>query len=140
MTAVEYQDIVCVATEAGRFSTLAAALQRTGLDEVLKGAGPFTLFAPTDAAFSRLPAGLLDELLDPAASDRLAAVLRHHVVKGLVPAADVATFSAITPLQGPPLVVSTSRSGIAVGGADIITTDLDASNGVIHVVDRVLLP
>ena len=114
MAAVEYQDIVCVATEAGRFATLASALRLTGLDEVLKSAGR-------------------------QARERLTALLRRHVVNGIVPAAEVATLSAITPLHGPPLAVSTSRSGITVGGADVITTDLDASNGVIHVIDRVLL-
>jgi uncharacterized surface protein with fasciclin (FAS1) repeats len=140
MAAVEYQDIVGVAVEAGRFSTLAAALRSTGLDAVLRGAGPFTVFAPTDAAFARLPKGLLDELLEPGQRERLTALLTHHVVPGTVPAADVARLSAITTLQGGTLPVTNSRSGLTVGGANVITADLDASNGVIHVIDTVLIP
>lgn len=140
MTAVEHQDIVCVAIEAGRFATLAAALRSSGLDSVLQGAGPFTLFAPTDAAFARLPPAQREALLAPGAGDRLRAVLAHHVVPGMATAADLQTTRELTTLAGSTLHVSTSRSGIAVGSADVVTTDLDASNGLIHVIDRVLLP
>lgn len=140
MTAVDHQDIVGVAVEAGRFATLAAALRRTGLDSVLHGAGPFTLFAPTDAAFARMPSDQREALLAADGSDRLRAVLMHHVVPGTATAADLATRRVLTTLAGGTLTVSMSRSGIAVGGADVVTTDLDASNGLIHVIDRVLLP
>ena len=140
MTAVEHQDIVGVALEAGRFSTLAAALHSTGLDTVLHGAGPFTLFAPTDAAFSRLPPGQREALLAPDGRERLRSLLTHHVVPGTATAAELATRGAITPLSGGALAISTSRSGLTVGGADVVTADLDASNGVIHVIDAVLLP
>lgn len=140
MTAVDHQDLVGVAVEAGRFATLAAALRSSGLDSVLHGAGPFTLFAPTDAAFARLAPQQREALLAPEGGDRLRAVLAHHVVPGMATAADLTTRRVLTTLAGGTLTVSTSRSGIAVGGADVVTTDLDASNGLIHVIDRVLLP
>lgn len=140
MTAVEQQDIVCVAVEAGRFATLAAALRSTGLDTVLHGAGPFTLFAPTDAAFARLPKEQREALLAPDGRERLMAVLAHHVVPGTASAAELAARRAVVPLSGAALAISTSRSGLTVGGADVVTADLDASNGLIHVIDAVLLP
>ncbi len=140
MTAVEYQDIVAVAAEAGRFSTLAAALERTGLDRVLKGAGPFTLFAPTDAAFARMPPGMLAELLEPRNRLRLTALLTRHVVGGTVLAAELADLDAVTAVDNAPLAVTHSPAGLAVDGANVVTADLDASNGVIHVIDAVLLP
>ncbi|MBP7778824.1 MAG: fasciclin domain-containing protein [Acidobacteria bacterium] len=140
MAAVEYQDIVSVAIEAGRFSTLATALQSTGLDHLLKGTGPFTLFAPTDAAFARLPAGMLADLLEPRSRERLTAVLAHHVVPGTLLAAALARLSSVTTAQGGTLPITASRSGLAVGAANVVTADLDASNGVIHVIDSVLLP
>jgi len=140
MAAVEYQDIVSVAAKAGRFATLAAALERTGLDRLLKGTGPFTLFAPTDAAFARLPRGMLAALLEPRNHARLTALLARHVVAGAVLAADLGTLSAITAVDNVTLPVTSSPAGLAVDGANVVTADLDASNGVIHVIDAVLLP
>ncbi len=139
MAALEYQDIVGVAIEAGRFSTLARALRSTGLDAVLRGRGPFTVFAPTDAAFARLPAGMLDQLLAPAGRDRLTGLLLHHVVAKTVPAATLATVPAVTAMDGSTLTVTSSRAGLAVGGANVVTSDLDAANGIIHVIDGVVL-
>lgn len=140
MAAVQYQDIVGVAIEAGRFSTLASALRSTRLEHLLKGTGPFTVFAPTDAAFARLPKGMLGGLLEPRSRDRLTAILTYHIVPGTVVAAEVATMGTVVTMHGGTLPVTASRSGISVGGANVITADLDASNGVLHVIDTVLIP
>ena len=130
-------DIVDTAVAAGSFTTLATALQAAGLVDTLKGDGPFTVFAPTDAAFAKLPAGTLDALLaDPA---RLQAVLTYHVVPGRVTAADVATLSSATTVQGDPIAIDTSM-GVRVNDAHVTQADVMASNGVIHVIDTVLLP
>lgn len=139
MATVQHQDIVGVATVAGRFSTLATALQATGLDQLLQGDGPFTVFAPTDAAFARLPKGLLQELLQPASRDRLAAILTGHIVPGAIFAAELTAATAVTTLQGRTVPITSSRAGLTVGHANLVTPDLDASNGVIHVIDGVLL-
>lgn len=140
MAAVQYQDLVGVAIDAGRFSTFAAALQTAGLDGLLQGPGPFTVFAPTDAAFARMPASLRAELLTPAHRDRLTALLRALIVPGTVLAAEMATLGTLTTLHGSTLSIATSPSGLSVGAANVITADLEASNGVIHVIDTVLLP
>ena len=130
-------DIVDTAVAAGSFTTLAAALQAAGLVDTLKGDGPFTVFAPTDAAFAKLPAGTLEALLaDPA---RLQAVLTYHVVPGRVTAADVATLSSATTVQGAPIAIDTSM-GVRVNDAHVTQADVMTSNGVIHVIDTVLLP
>jgi uncharacterized surface protein with fasciclin (FAS1) repeats len=139
-------DIVDTAVAAGSFTTLAAALQAAGLVDTLKGDGPFTVFAPTDAAFAKLPAGTLEALLaDPA---KLQAVLTYHVVPGRVTAADVATLSSAADVatlssaatvQGAPIAIDTSM-GVRVNDAHVTQADVMASNGVIHVIDTVLLP
>jgi len=129
--------IVDVAVDAGSFGTLVTALQATGLDAALAGDGPFTVFAPTDEAFAKLPAGTLDSLL--ANPDQLAAILKYHVVSGKVTAADVAGLSSAETLQGSSVSIDTS-AGVKVGGANVVTADVMASNGVIHVIDTVLIP
>jgi len=131
------KDIVETAVAAGSFKTLAAALTAADLVGTLKGAGPFTVFAPTDEAFAKLPAGTLEALLaDPA---KLQAVLTYHVVPGRVTAADVATLSSATTVQGAPIAIDTSM-GVRVNDAHVTQADVMASNGVIHVIDTVLLP
>jgi LPXTG-motif cell wall-anchored protein len=132
-------DIVDTAIAAGQFTTLARALQAAGLAETLKGPGPFTVFAPTDAAFAKLPAGALDALLaDP---DQLRAVLTYHVVPGRVTAADVVRVSAAATVQGSPVRISLAGQTVRLNGSSsVVQADVPASNGVIHVIDTVLLP
>ena len=130
-------DIVDTAVATGSFTTLATALQAAGLVDTLKGPGPYTVFAPTDEAFAKLPPGTLDALLaDPA---KLQAVLTYHVVPGRVTAADVATLSSAATVEGAPIAIDTSM-GVRVNDAHVTQADVMASNGVIHVVDTVLLP
>ena len=131
------KNIVEVAVEAGQFSTLATALEAAGLVETLQGPGPFTVFAPTDEAFAKLPEGALDGLL--ADTEKLKGVLLLHVVEGKVMAADVAGLKQATAVSGGTLPIDTS-DGVKVGAATVVTTDIEASNGVIHVIDTVLLP
>lgn len=130
------KDIVDTAVSAGQFNTLATALQKAGLVETLKGAGPFTVFAPTDAAFARVPKAQLDALL--ADKDKLVAVLTYHVVPGKVMAKDVKAGKVKT-VQGGELTVTTA-GGVKVDNANVVTTDIVADNGVIHVIDSVVLP
>jgi uncharacterized surface protein with fasciclin (FAS1) repeats len=130
-------DIVDTAVAAGNFKTLATALQAAGLVETLKGPGPFTVFAPTDEAFAKLPAGTLEALLKD--KQRLAAVLTYHVVSGRVVAADVVKMTAAKTVQGGSLTIRADK-GVTVDDAKVIKTDIQTSNGVIHVIDAVLLP
>ena len=130
-------DIVDTAVAAGSFKTLATALQAAGLVDTLKGKGPFTVFAPTDAAFAKLPAGALDSLLKDKA--KLTAVLTYHVVSGKVMAGDVVKLKEAKTVQGQSLTVSTT-GGVKVDGANVTKTDIEASNGVIHVIDAVVMP
>ena len=130
------KDIVDTAVAAGNFKTLAKALEAAGLIETLKGAGPFTVFAPTDEAFAKLPAGTLDALLKDKA--KLTAVLTYHVVPGKVMAADVVKIKEAKTVQGQSIKVDTS-AGVKVDGANVIKTDIACSNGVIHVIDSVIL-
>jgi uncharacterized surface protein with fasciclin (FAS1) repeats len=134
------KDIVGVAVEAGSFETLVAAVKAAGLVETLQGDGPFTVFAPTDAAFAKLPAGTVEALLaDPAA---LRSVLLYHVVPGRVMAADVIRSGGGTPAtaQGQSLTIRVVNGEVMVDGAKVQTADVGASNGVIHVIDTVVLP
>jgi len=133
---VQAKDIVDTAVAAGDFNTLAVALEKAGLLETLKGKGPFTVFAPTDAAFAKVPKKDLDALL--ADKSKLAAVLTYHVVPGTVMARDVKAGKVRT-VQGSDLTVSTS-SGVKVDNANVVKTDIVADNGVIHVIDSVVLP
>ena len=134
-------DIVETAVGAGQFKTLAAALEAAGLVEALKGQGPFTVFAPTDEAFAKLPAGTVEELLKPENREKLKAVLLYHVVSGKVVAADVLKLNGkeARTLQGGKVKVRT-KGGVMVDNARVLKTDVMATNGVIHVIDTVLMP
>jgi uncharacterized surface protein with fasciclin (FAS1) repeats len=134
------KDIVDTAVGAGQFKTLAAALQAAGLVETLKGKGPFTVFAPTDAAFAKLPKGTVEELLKPENKAKLTAILTYHVVPGKVMAADVVKVKDAKTVQGGSIKVNAGSGKVMVDGATVVTTDIGASNGVIHVVDSVLMP
>ena len=133
-------DIVDVAVGAGSFETLVAALQAAGLVEALKADGPYTVFAPTDEAFAKLPAGTIEELLKPENKDQLVAILTYHVVPGKVMASQVSDGLTATTLQGDDLSFDLSSGNVMIGQAHVITTDIGASNCVIHVIDTVLLP
>ncbi len=133
-------DIVDTAIGAGSFQTLTAALQAADLVDALKGPGPFTVFAPTDEAFAKLPEGTVESLLLPENKATLTAILTYHVVAGQVVAADVANLSSATTLNGAEVNIDVSDNGVMVGTAKVIQTDIMASNGVIHVVDAVILP
>jgi uncharacterized surface protein with fasciclin (FAS1) repeats len=130
-------DVVDTAVAAGDFTTLATALQEAGLVETLKGPGPFTVFAPTDEAFAKLPAGTLEALLKD--KQRLAAVLTYHVVPGRVMAADIVTMTAAKTVQGDSLAIR-ADNGVTIDGARVVKADIQAGNGVIHVIDAVLIP
>jgi uncharacterized surface protein with fasciclin (FAS1) repeats len=134
------KDIVDTAVEAGNFQTLAAALGAAGLVETLKGEGPFTVFAPTDDAFAKLPAGTVEDLLKPENKDRLTAILTYHVVPGEFMAADVVGLSEAETVNGQSIEISVEGSMVHVNDATVVATDIDASNGVIHVIDSVILP
>jgi len=134
------KDIVDTAVGAGQFNTLAAALTAAGLVETLKGAGPFTVFAPTDAAFAKLPAGTVDNLLKPENKDQLTAVLTYHVVPGAVMAADVVKITEAKTVNGAMITVKVDGDTVMINDAKVTTADIKASNGVIHVIDTVLLP
>lgn len=133
-------DIVDTAVSAGSFNTLAAALQAAGLVDTLKGDGPFTVFAPTDEAFARLPAGTVESLLKPENKDQLVAVLTYHVVPGKVKAADVVKLTSAKTVNGQSLTIRVADGVVSVDGAKVTATDIAASNGVIHVIDSVILP
>lgn len=134
------KDIVDTAVAAGSFNTLAAALKAAGLVDALKGAGPFTVFAPTDAAFAKLPAGTLDDLLKPENKEKLKGILLYHVVSGKIMAADIKGAAQPKTLQGAALDVKAAGGGVTVNGAKVTSADVGASNGVIHVIDAVVLP
>jgi uncharacterized surface protein with fasciclin (FAS1) repeats len=134
------RDIVDTAVAAGQFKTLAAALQAAGLVETLKGAGPFTVFAPTDEAFAKLPKGTVEDLLKPENKAKLTAILTYHVVAGKVMAADVVKVKDAKTVQGGSLKVNAMGGKVMVDGANVVKTDIAASNGVIHVIDSVVLP
>ena len=130
-------DIVDTAVGAGDFTTLVAAVEAAGLVETLKGEGPFTVFAPTDAAFAALPEGTVEGLLeDPEA---LAAILTYHVVAGKVMSTDLSDGMMAPTVNGADITIGT-MGGVTVNGANVVTADIEASNGVIHVIDSVLLP
>lgn len=134
------KDLVDTAVSAGSFKTLVAAAQAAGLVETLKGDGPFTVFAPTDEAFAKLPDGTIEDLLKPENRDKLIAVLTYHVVPGKVMSSDVTGRSvSATTVQGQSVRVN-GMNGVWVDGASVISSNIEADNGVIHVIDKVLLP
>jgi uncharacterized surface protein with fasciclin (FAS1) repeats len=134
------KDIVDTAVGAGQFKTLATALTAAGLVDTLKGAGPFTVFAPTDAAFAKLPDGTVADLLKPENKAKLTAILTYHVVAGKDMAKDITGMSSVKTVNGKELSIKVVDGKVMVGDATVTTADIQASNGVIHVIDTVLLP
>jgi transforming growth factor-beta-induced protein len=138
---MDQKDIVETAVADGRFKTLVAAVQAAGLVDTLKGEGPFTVFAPTDEAFAALPAGTLDALLAPDAKQQLTDILLYHVVSGKVMAADVAGLTKATTALGKDITIKVEDGKVYLNDSvQVILTDIETSNGVIHVIDAVLLP
>lgn len=136
----DQKDIVDTAVGAGSFNTLVAAVKAADLVDTLKGKGPFTVFAPTDAAFAKLPGGTLDDLLKPENKEKLKGILTYHVVPGKVMAADVVKLKTTKTVQGQELTIKVSGETVMVDNAKVTKTDIACSNGVIHVIDTVVLP
>jgi uncharacterized surface protein with fasciclin (FAS1) repeats len=134
------KDIVDTAVSAGNFKTLAAALKAADLVDTLKGAAPFTVFAPTDEAFAKLPAGTLEDLLKPENKEKLAAILTYHVVPAKAMAKDVSAMTSAKTVNGKVLTLKVEGGKVTVNGATVTKADIETSNGVIHVIDTVLLP
>ena len=134
------KDIVDVAAENGSFTTLVAAVKAAGLVDTLKGDGPFTVFAPTDEAFAALPEGTVEMLLKPENKDKLVAILTYHVVPGKIMAAEVMKLSSAETVQGEAVMVAIDDGNVIINTAKVVIPDVKASNGVIHVIDAVLLP
>ena len=134
------KDIVETAVAAGSFKTLTTALNAAGLVETLKGKGPFTVFAPTDAAFAKLPAGTVESLLKPENKEKLTSILTYHVVAGNVKAADVVKLSTAKTLNGQSVSIKTLGGKVFINGATVVKADIATTNGTIHVIDTVLLP
>ncbi len=134
------KDIVDTAVGAGSFKTLVAAVKAAGLVETLKGKGPFTVFAPTDEAFAKLPAGTVENLLKPENKDQLVAILTYHVVAGRVAAADVVKLKSAKTVQGQEVTIKVADGKVKVDSANVVKTDIVCSNGIIHVIDQVILP
>jgi transforming growth factor-beta-induced protein len=139
-TPASKKDIVDTAVAAGSFKTLTAAIQAAGLTDTLKGKGPFTVFAPTDDAFAKLPAGTVDNLLKPENKQKLVAILTYHVVPGRVTAAQVSKMTEAKTVNGKDLTIRTDQGHVMINDATVIKADIDCSNGVIHVIDTVLIP
>jgi uncharacterized surface protein with fasciclin (FAS1) repeats len=133
-------DIVDTAVAAGSFKTLTAAIQAAGLTQTLKGKGPFTVFAPTDDAFAKLPAGTVDNLLKPESKEKLVAILTYHVVPGRVTAAQVSKMTEARTVNGKELAIRTDMGHVIVNDATVTKADINCSNGIIHVIDTVLIP
>lgn len=134
------KDIVDTAVAAGSFNTLATALKAAGLIDTLKGKGPFTVFAPTDAAFAKLPAGTVEDLLKPENKAKLVSILTYHVVSGSVSSAQVVKMTSAKTVEGQSVRISAKEGGVMIDGAHVVKADVVASNGVIHVIDSVILP
>ena len=134
------KDIVDTAIAAGDFKTLATALKAAGLVDTLKGKGPYTVFAPTDAAFAKLPAGTVESLLKPENKAKLTSILTYHVVAGDVKAADVVKLTSAKTLNGQSVTVKAQSGMVMIDGAHVVKADIAASNGTIHVIDSVLMP
>lgn len=137
---MEKQNIVAVAAGNEDFSTLVAAVKAADLVDVLSGDGPYTVFAPTNEAFAKLPEGTVEMLLLPENKDKLVAILTYHVVAGKVTAAEVVELSEVTTVQGGKATIKVTGSAVTIEGANVIMTDLEASNGVVHVIDTVIIP
>ena len=133
-------DIVETAMKSGSFKTLSTAIKAAGLADTLKGSGPFTVFAPTDEAFDKLPQGTLESLLRPENKEKLKAILTYHVVPGDMLAADVSPMKTLNSVNGEPLSIKTEGENIMVNDAKVTKTNIDCTNGVIHAIDKVLMP
>lgn len=133
------KDIVDTAIDAGSFGTLVTAVEAAGLVDTLKSEGPFTVFAPTDEAFAALPDGTVDELLKPENKDKLAAILTYHVVPGKVMSGDLSNDMKAATVEGQEVTIMT-EGGVKVNDSNVVSADVEASNGVIHVIDAVLMP
>ena len=133
------KDIVDTAAAAGQFKTLVAAVKAAGLVDTLKSKGPFTVFAPTDAAFAKLPDGTVETLLKPENKDKLTAILTYHVVPGKVMSSDLSDGMTAKTVQGDTVTIHT-KDGVKVNDANVVKPDIEASNGVIHVIDTVIMP
>lgn len=138
--AMAKQNIVEVAAGNENFTTLVAAVKAAGLVGVLSGEGPYTVFAPTNEAFAKLPKGTVEMLLMPENKDKLVAILTYHVVAGDVSAAQVVELTEVTTVHGGTAPIRVTEAGVTIAGAKVIITDLDASNGVVHVIDTVIIP
>lgn len=138
--AAEKKDIVETAVAAGQFHTLATALRAAGLADTLKSGGPFTVFAPTDDAFKKLPPGALDNLLKPESKEKLKEILLYHVVSGQLTSAQVAKLMSAKTLAGQNVRISAGQQGVMIDNARVVQPDVAASNGIIHAIDTVLLP
>lgn len=134
------KDIIQTAIDAGTFKTLAAALTAADLLTLLKGTGPFTVFAPSDDAFAKLPAGTVENLLKPENKEKLISILKYHVVAGKVPAASVIAAKKLHSAMGQPLEIAMVNGKVHIGNATVTSADIMATNGVIHVIDAVLMP
>jgi uncharacterized surface protein with fasciclin (FAS1) repeats len=134
------KDIVDTAVSAGSFNTLVTAVKAAGLVDTLKGPGPYTVFAPTDEAFAKLPSGTVEDLLKPENKDKLQAILTYHVVSGKVMAKDVAKLHSAQTVNGQPLTVTSSMGSVMINDAKVLKADIVCTNGVIHVIDTVILP
>jgi len=140
-TAAHAADIVDTAADAGSFDTLVTAVEAAGLVETLKGEGPFTVFAPTDEAFAKLPEGTLEELLKPENKDQLVAILTYHVVPGKTMSSDIAGKELeVATVQGSPVAIDASDGAVKVDEATVTQADIETDNGVIHVIDTVITP
>lgn len=139
-TMMPQKDIVDTAVGAGDFNTLATALKAAGLVDTLKGPGPFTVFAPTDAAFAELPPGTVEDLLKPQNKEKLVSILTYHVVPQKVMAAAVFKMNSAKTVNGQTLTIRSGATGVMVDDARVVTTDIGCANGVIHVIDAVMLP
>jgi uncharacterized surface protein with fasciclin (FAS1) repeats len=140
MVAGAPKDIVDTAVAAGQFKTLAAALNAAGLVETLKGPGPYTVFAPTDAAFAKLPPGTVQQLLKPENKAKLTAILTYHMVPGRLSSGELAKMKDVKTVEGRSLAVRSMGKAVMVDGAKVTAADIQAGNGVIHVIDTVLMP
>lgn len=136
----QQKDIVDTAVAAGNFNTLAAALKAADLVDTLKGPGPFTVFAPTDEAFAKLPAGTVESLLKPENKDKLRAILTYHVVAGRVDSKKVAKMTSAKTVEGSSVTISTAMGRVMINEATVTKADIACSNGIIHVIDAVILP
>ncbi len=135
------KDIVDTAAAAGQFNTFVAAVKAAGLAETLKGTGPFTVFAPTDEAFAKLPTGTVADLLKPENKSKLVSVLTYHVVSGKVMSKDIAgKMTKAKAVEGASIAIDATKGGVMVDNAKVVTADIEASNGVIHVIDTVIMP